>query len=133
MASSKRWEWDKQGDLDGHARFDDELPSSVTLSDPSVELHQRTSTEGVKPEVWVDRSSEVTIAVTIVAARDDDWVLITGGTGRAARVVITADTDSQPDFEDEPEPATDYRIKITATRSDSSRPIAREVPLTILP
>lgn len=133
MASSKRWEWDKQGDLDGHARFDDELPPAVTLSAPSAELHQRTSAEGVKPEVWVDRSSEATLAATVVNALDDDWVAISGGTNRAVRVVITADTDPQPDVTDEPEPNDNYRVKIIATRSDSSKPIAREVPLTILP
>ena len=35
-------------------------------------------------------------------------------------------------WDDEPEPNDNYRIAITATRSDSSRPIARDVPLTIL-
>lgn len=132
MGSSKRWEWDKQGDLDGHARFGDELPPGVTISAPAAQLHQRTSAEGVEPEVWVDRSSEATLSATVVNERDDDWVLITGGTSRAVRVVITADTDPQPDATDEPEPNSNYRVKIIATRSDSTRPIAREVPLTIL-
>lgn len=129
MARSKTWEWDKQGDLDGHARFDDELPAGVTLSAPTAELHQQTATD---PETWVDRSSEVTITPTVVNALDDDWVAISGGTNRAVRVVITKDPQAQPDVTDEPEPNDNYRVKIIATRSDSSRPIAREVPLRIL-
>jgi hypothetical protein len=47
-------------------------------------------------------------------------------------VVITADPDAQSDVADAPVPGSNYRVKIIATRSDSSRPIAREVPLTIL-
>lgn len=125
-----RWEWVKQGDLDGHARFTDELPSGVTLSGPSAQLHQRTSGS---PETWVDRSSEVSITATVVDALDDDFSTLSGGTDRAVRVVITADSDPQPDVTDEPEPGTDYRVMIIATRSDSSRPIARPVDLTILP
>lgn len=130
MATAKRWEWDKQGDLDGHARFHDELPAGVTLSSPTAELHQRTVDD---PETWVDKSSEVTISESVVNALDDKWVAISGGTNRAVRVVITADPQPQPDVTDEPEPNDNYRVKIIATRSDSSRPIAREVPLTILP
>ena len=129
MASSKRYEWNKSGDLDAHARFTDELPSGVTLSSPTVKLHQRTSTN---PETWVDKPSEVTITITVVNALDDAWVVISGGTNRAVRVVITKDPQAQPDVTDEPEPGSNYRIEIVATRSDSSRPIARDVPLTIL-
>lgn len=130
MGRVQRWEWDKQGDLDAHASFHGELPSGVTLSSPSAELHQRTATN---PETWVDRSSEVTITPTVVDALTAGWTAETGGTNRGVRVVITADADPQPDVADEPEPGTNYRVKIIVTRSDSSRPMAREVPLTILP
>ncbi|MDH5279542.1 MAG: hypothetical protein OEW52_00165 [Thermoleophilia bacterium] len=123
-------EWDKQGDLDAHVRFHEELPPGVTLSAPSVELHQRIATE---PETWVSRSSEVTLAASVVAALTDKWVAISGGTSRAVRVVVTKDPDAQPDVTDEPKPGDNYRLKIIATRSDSGRPIAREVALRILP
>ena len=75
----------------------------------------------------------MTITPTVVNALDDNWVAIVGGTNRAVRVVITKDPQAQPDVTDEPEPNDNYRVKIIATRSDSSRPIAREVPLRILP
>lgn len=130
MATSTMLEWDKAGDLDAHIRFHDELPAGVTLSLPTVELHQRTVDD---PETWTNKSSEATLSVTIVAALDDDWVAISGGTSRAARVVITKDPQTQPDVTDEPEPNNNYRIKVIATRSDSSRPIARDAALRILP
>ena len=127
---SRKWQWDKQGDHDGHARFHYEMVTGVTLSSPTCYLHELTSTS---PETWVDRSSEVTITGTVVNALDDDGVVISGGTSRAVRVIITADTETQPDVTDEPTPGKNYRVKIVATRSDTARPISREVPLEILP
>lgn len=133
MAGRRLWEWDKQGDGDFHANLHsgpNALPTSVTLSSPSAELHQRTATD---PETWVDRSSEVTLSATVVDALDRNGDAESGGTNRAVRVVITKDPDAQPDVTDEPEPGDDYRVKIIATRSDSSRPFADVVPLRILP
>lgn len=130
MARQRQLEWDKQGDLDAHCRFHEELPPGVMLSAPTAYLHQRSADD---PETWVNKTTEVTIAAAIVDALDDDWVAISGGTSRAVRVVVTKDPQTQPDVTDEPEPNDNYRVKIVATRSDSSRPIAREVPLVILP
>lgn len=130
MAEQIRSEWNKQGDLDHHARFHKELPPGVTLSSPTAELHERTSDD---PETWVKITSGVTITPTVVNALDNAWVAISGGTNRAVRVVITKDPDAQPNVADEPTPGDNYRIMIIATRSDSSRPIARDVPLVILP
>ncbi len=131
MARLKRLQWDKQGDGDFHISLHRELPAGVTLSSPEVEVHQRTST---KPETWEDRGTELTATATIVDALDPrDGSTVTGGGSRAFRVVITQDPDTQPDVEDEPEPGHDYRIKVIGTRSDTGRPIAREVPLAILP
>lgn len=135
MANERRWEWDKQGDLDGHANFHHELPAGVTLSSPTAELHERTATNPVTYTKIVSEGAEavVTIAASVVTAMKDKDTEETGGAGRGVRVVITKDPDDQPDVTDEPTPGTDYRVKIIATRSDSGRPIAREVPLTILP
>ena len=135
MANDRRWEWDKQGDLDGHANFHHELPAGVTLSSPAAELHERTDTN---PETWTKIASTgagavVTITPTIVTAMKDKDTEETGGASRGVRVVITKDPDTQPDVTDEPTPGSNYRVKVIATRSDSGRPIAREVPLTILP
>lgn len=130
MATERRWEWDKQGDLDAHANWHHELPEGVTLSDPEVELHEQTASN---PETWALVAPQPTMGATIVTAMRDKDTEEAGGAGRGVRVVITADPDAQPDVTDEPTPGNDYRVKIIATRSDSSRPIAREVPLTILP
>ena len=124
------WEWNKQGDLDGHARFHDELPAGVTLSAPTAELHRRTATS---PVTWAKITSGVTLTPTVVDALSDQWVPISGGTSRAVRVVITKDPDAQPNVADEPTPGDNYRVMIIATRSDSVRPIARDVPLRIWP
>lgn len=131
MAARKRWQWDKQGDGDFHANLNSgpsALPVGVTLSAPTAELHQET-----KDGTWVDRTSEVTITATVVNAQDSSGADESGGTNRGIRVVITADPDPQPDVADEPEPDKNYRVKLIATRSDSSRPFADAVDLTILP
>lgn len=130
-----RWEWNKQGDLDAHANWHHELPAGVTLSNPSAQLQVRT---GSRPEDWdivpsTGEGAVVTISATVVTAMRDKDTEETGGEGRGIRVVIAADPDPQPDATDEPVPGTGYRVMIIATRSDSGRPIAREVPLTILP
>lgn len=134
MARSRIWEWNKSGDFDGHASFHAELPGGVELdavSAPTATLEQRTVSD---PETWVDRTSEVTITATIVDALDPVTKLaVSGGTNRGVRVVITADPDPQPDVTDEPEPGNHYRVTIAATRSDTSRPFARDVKLRILP
>src|SRR5690242_12628437 len=127
MPGRRVWEWVKQGDGDFHANWHHELPSGVTLSSPSAYLHQGTDRAG-----WVNRTSEVTIAASIVDARDEHGELETGGTNRAIRVVITLDPQTQPDITDEPEPNTNYRVRMVVTRSDSSRPIARDVELVIV-
>ena len=77
--------------------------------------------------------SGVTLTPTVVDALSDQWVPISGGTSRAVRVVITKDPDAQPNVADEPTPGDNYRVMIIATRSDSVRPIARDVPLRIWP
>lgn len=130
MARSKAWEWNKAGDFDGHASFHAELPLGVTLSAPTPTLEQRTATS---PETWVDRTSEVSISATIVNVLDSNGVEVAGGTDRGVRVVVVQDADPQPDVTDEPEPGDHYRVTIVVTRSDSARPIAREVPFRVLP
>lgn len=128
-----RFYWDKQGDFDGHASFHRELPAGVTLSDPTVQLHEQIASD---PETWEDQSDEVTISGSIEHAlkrQGSTSVQETDGESRGVRVVITVDPDPQPDVTDDPEPGDDYRVKIIATRSDTGRPISREVPLTILP
>lgn len=128
MPRKKVWEWQKEGDGDFHANWNDELPTGVTLSSPTVEMHERTADD---PVTWTDRTSEVTITASVVNALDEHGAEEAGGTSRGIRVVITQDPDSQPDVTDEPEPGTKYRVMIVVTRSDYARPMARDVPLRI--
>ena len=132
MARETTWEWDKQGDFDGHASFHRTLPANVTISDVEAELHKWDASANE----WVDWSEHVTISPTIVTAlrrSGDTWVEYQGGELRGVRVVITADPDDQPDGDDEPKPGPDhrYQVKIIVTRSDTSGPDARPVPLRI--
>lgn len=130
---SRRFQWNKSGDFDGHASFHRELPSGVTLSAPTLQLLDRIARD---PETLDDVSDEVTITGEIRHAlerRGHSFVEEDGGESRGVRVVITADPDPQPDVTDTPEPGNTYRVRITATRSDTGRPISRDVPLTILP
>ena len=133
MARPRRFHWNKSGDFDGHANFHRELPAGVTLSSPTFQLLDRIADDPVTLE---DVSDEVTMTGEVVHAlkrQGQTFVQETGGESRGVRVVITADSDPQPDVTDTPEPGDTYRVRITATRSDTSRPISRDVPLTILP
>ncbi len=122
-------EWDKEGTSVFAVRGHLELPSGVTLTGtPTVRIDKLT--RGSEPEDWVDASADFTItAITVVNAVADDGSTNLG-TSQAVQFQVTADTGTEPDETDAPTPGSEYRVVITATRSDSGEWVGK-VPLII--
>ena len=110
-------EWDKEGTAIRTVRAHKELPSGVTLSAPTVRIDKLT--RGSEPEDWVDVGADIVISgETVVNAIADDGTTNLG-TSQAVQFQLTADTGTEPDETDDPIPGEEYRVVITATRSDS--------------
>ena len=122
-------EWDKEGIAVRTVRGSDELPSGVTLTgNPTVRIDRLTV--GSEPENWTDVTSDFTIsAITIVNSVADDESTVLG-TSQAVQFTIAADPGTEPDETDEPTPGEEYRVVITATRSDAGQWVGK-VPLII--
>jgi len=122
-------EWDKEGTAVRAVRAHLELPSGVTLTGtPVVRIDKLT--RGSEPEDWVDATSDFTISGQIVvnAIADDGTTNL--GTSQAVQFQITADPGTEPDETDAPTPGDEYRVVITATRSDAAQWVGK-VPLII--
>ncbi len=122
-------EWDKEGIAVRAVRAHLELPTGVTLSGtPTVRIDKLT--RGSEPEDWVDATADFTItAITVIDAVADDGST-TLGTSQAVQFQVTADTGTEPDETDAPTPGSEYRVVITATRSDAGEWVGK-VPLII--
>ena len=121
-------EWDKEGAALFTVRAHLELPADVTLSAPTVRIDRLTL--GSEPEDWTDVTSDFTIsgeAVVDSIADDESTVL---GTNQAVEFEVAADPGTEPDETDEPTPGDEYRVVITATRSDAGEWVGK-VPLII--
>ena len=122
-------EWDKEGNAVRQVRAHLELPSGVTLTGtPTVRIDKLT--RGSEPEDWVDATSDFTISgITVVDAIADDGSTNLG-TSQAVQFQIDADPGTEPDETDAPTPGDEYRVVITATRSDAGEWVGK-VPLII--
>ena len=122
-------EWDKEGIAVRTVRASNELPTGVTLTGlPTVRIDRLTL--GSEPENWTDVTSDFTIsAITVVNSIADDGVTNLG-TSQAVEFQIAADPGTEPDETDEPTPGDEYRVVITATRSDAGEWVGK-VPLII--
>ncbi|MDK1102513.1 MAG: hypothetical protein QGD93_02650 [Actinomycetota bacterium] len=111
-------EWDKEGIAVRVVRAHLELPSGVTLTGtPTVRIDKLTL--GSEPEDWVDATSDFTISGIVVVNSVADDGSTNLGTSQAVQFQIDADPDTEPDETDAPTPGDEYRVVITATRSDA--------------
>jgi hypothetical protein len=115
--SVKVLEWDREGTQAFEVEFADNLPVGITLSTPVVTLEQQTAT--YPDVVWTDRTSEVTISNVQV---------VVGETAALTKVQFRMEIDAGP----EPEPADNYRVVITADRSDGTDEVSKN-PMRIRP
>ncbi len=122
-------EWDKEGVALFTVRASDELPAGVVLEGaPTVRVDRLTL--GSEPEDWTDVTSDFSISgIAIVDAVADDETTILG-VNQAVQFTIAADPGVEPDETDEPTPGDEYRVVITATRSDAGEWVGK-VPLII--
>ena len=122
-------EWDKEGDGVRTVRGHKELESGVTLTGtPTVRIDKLT--RGSEPEDWVDVTSDFTISGIVVVDSIADNGSTNLGTSQAVQFQIDADPDTEPDETDDPVPGAEYRVVITATRSDAGEWVGK-VPLII--
>lgn len=129
MSRSRVLEYHKEGDNIFQVRFHNELDSGVTLSNPTAAVQKLT--KGTDPEDWNSATGVTVSAVTVVNAIDDDGSTNLG-TSQAVQFQIDADPDAQPDETDDPVPGTNYRVVVTADRSDAGDVVGK-VPLRIHP
>lgn len=121
-------EWDKEGDGVRVIRAHLELPSGVILSLPTVRIDKLT--RGSEPEDWVNATTDFTVSgVTVVNAVADDGTTNLG-TSQAVQFQIDADAGTEPDETDDPIPGEEYRVVITATRSDAGQWVGKS-PLIV--
>ena len=121
-------EWDKEGAALFTVRAHLELPAAITLSSPTVRIDRLTL--GSEPEDWTDVTSDFGISLIVVvnSVADDESTNL--GTNQAVEFLVAADPGTEPDRLDEPTPGDEYRVVITATRSDAAEWTGK-VPLII--
>lgn len=129
MSRTRVLEDHKEGDLIFQVRFSNELPSGVTLSNPAVEVQKRTA--GSDPEDWNAATGVTVSGELVVDAVDDDGSTVLG-TDQAVQFQIDMDPDPQPDETDDPIPGDNYRVVVTADRSDLGDVVGK-VPLRVYP
>ncbi len=122
-------EWDKEGDGVRQVRAHLELPSGVTLTGaPTVRIDKLT--RGSEPEDWVDVTSTFTISGIVIVNAVADNGTTNLGTSQAVQFQIDEDLGIEPDETDAPTPGDEYRVVITATRSDAGEWVGK-VPLIV--
>ena len=122
-------EWDKEGIAVRTVRAHLELPAGVALEGvPTVRIDRLTL--GSEPEDWTDVTSDFSISLIAIvnAIADDETTNL--GTNQAVEFQLAADPGTEPDETDEPTPGDEYRVVITATRSDAGEWVGK-VPLII--
>jgi hypothetical protein len=129
MARQRVLEWDKEGDGIRQIRGSDELPSGVTLTNPTAEVQMRTGSS--LPEVWDTDATVVVDDVSVVDAVADDGTTVLAA-DQAVQFTLTKDTAALPDETDTPVPGSNYRVVVTADRSDAGDWVGK-VPLVIHP
>jgi len=129
MPRDRVLEYHKEGDLLYQVRFHKELPSGVTLANPTAAVQKLTI--GSDPEDWNTATGVTVSSVSVVNAIDDDETTNLG-TSQAVQFTINADPDSQPDETDAPVPGDNYRVVVEADRSDSGDVVGK-VPLRVMP
>lgn len=122
-------EIDKEGDGTRQIRASDELPTGVTLTGTPV-VSVQVLTIGSEPEDWNAAAGVAVSSPQVVDAIADDGTTVLG-TSQAVQFTIDADTDPQPDETDTPVPGDNYRVVVTAGRSDGLGDWVGKVPLII--
>lgn len=129
MARARMLEYHKEGDQVFQVRFHQELPTGVTLSNPTAQVQKRTG--NTVPEDWAAAAGVTVSNVMVVNAIADDEVTNLG-TNQAVQFQINADPQPQPDETDDPVPGSNYRVVIEADRSDAGDVVGK-VPLRVHP